>query len=690
MWSSVAPSNEDDIAPPSRSKHSVTLLGSHLYLLGGRNGNLPLKDLWRYNLADGKWQLLRPSGETPPCLQEHSAVAYKDCLYVFGGELGFSAGNETPLWVYHVKTNTWRKVRAQKGVASPRGRRGHSALAHRGAMLLYGGYRDLRGSSNELWAFHFESESWHLISSGNSCPPARHKHSAVVHDDSMWIYGGMTDLHERADLWRFDTVTKTWTSVKTKVNPGSLHSHAVCKLPSSMLVFGGEHDGQPTNELWRFHFGTESWERLQTQGLKPQPRSESVALTVSELLLQDNSNRTSPPITRRYRGGGSVDRHNRASPADRKYYRWSSGGSCTNYDGCTPSRKQPITPNSSNLSILKEISKLSQMNISRLGSNNKCNYSVLSSTESIASDSSSATNEMTKSQSVNVITANKNVMTPSSCITPLTNAPSNLTRDPISVPNFTSISSSCTLTPVEVTKLVYLDNEEAPIPGPTKNQDFSSIHQQFQPINNVNSSINNKSKKGFPKSASVRFGNPYVTPEEPSDETSDYASIETMNRLSSNYSFDNSKLIIKSLTNNKDLPLSFSNPNYMGPDIQTILSRKDYVKVLNSPPDSLLEDALGRSNSRQDMVEMKPMPPRSLSLNNSNNDNYYKTSNCYNDNMAVEKRKLKNRASSASRADREPITSLCIFLIGGKEHGQVTVFKRPLSVWKLILNTEIY
>lgn len=37
----------------------------------------------------------------------------------------------------------------------PRGRRGHSALVHRGAMLLYGGYRDLRGSSNELWAFHF-------------------------------------------------------------------------------------------------------------------------------------------------------------------------------------------------------------------------------------------------------------------------------------------------------------------------------------------------------------------------------------------------------------------------------------------------------------------------------------------------------------------------------------------------------
>jgi hypothetical protein len=36
-------------------------------------------------------------------------------------------------------------------------------------------------------------------------PPARHKHSSILHDDAMWVYGGMTDLQERADLWRWDT-----------------------------------------------------------------------------------------------------------------------------------------------------------------------------------------------------------------------------------------------------------------------------------------------------------------------------------------------------------------------------------------------------------------------------------------------------------------------------------------------------
>lgn len=66
-----------------------------------------------------------------------------------------------------------------------------------------------------------DTESWHLLSSSSSgitcgrpsgtggshgdLPPARHKHSAILHDDAMWVYGGMTDLQERADFWRWDT-----------------------------------------------------------------------------------------------------------------------------------------------------------------------------------------------------------------------------------------------------------------------------------------------------------------------------------------------------------------------------------------------------------------------------------------------------------------------------------------------------
>ena len=94
-------------------------------------------------------------------------------------------------------------------------------------MYIYGGYQDLRGSTSELWAFHLPSSTWHLVSQvkifcnilnisnlvifqysifqggAADCPP-KHHHSAVVHNQAMWVFGGMSDLQERSDCWKFD------------------------------------------------------------------------------------------------------------------------------------------------------------------------------------------------------------------------------------------------------------------------------------------------------------------------------------------------------------------------------------------------------------------------------------------------------------------------------------------------------
>lgn len=50
------------------------------------------------------------------------------------------------------------------------------------------------------------SETWHLVSQGGAVDgaPPRHRHSAILHDNAVWIFGGMTDLQERSDFWRFD------------------------------------------------------------------------------------------------------------------------------------------------------------------------------------------------------------------------------------------------------------------------------------------------------------------------------------------------------------------------------------------------------------------------------------------------------------------------------------------------------
>ncbi|CAH2980588.1 unnamed protein product [Chilo suppressalis] len=231
MWSSVECGAKSGAAPCSRGKHSATLLGGYVYVLGGRGagGAVPLRDFWRYCLATGVWERLECRGEPPPALQEHSATAHEQRLYVFGGEPGASS-NETPLWIYDTQTRIWRKLPGQSKAGNysatlrrrstkeqrvsntPKGRRGHSAHALKDCLLIYGGYKDLRGSTNELWAFHYETESWHQVRTANA-GPARHRHAAALHDNRLYVHGGQCDLRDCADLWHYDTTTETWERI---------------------------------------------------------------------------------------------------------------------------------------------------------------------------------------------------------------------------------------------------------------------------------------------------------------------------------------------------------------------------------------------------------------------------------------------------------------------------------------------
>ncbi|XP_057660577.1 uncharacterized protein LOC130896456 [Diorhabda carinulata] len=763
MWSSVAPDNVKSPAPSARSKHSSTLIGEYVYILGGRNGNLPTKDFWKYNLVTGKWYQIKPSGDKLPCLQEHTAVAYKDCLYVFGGEVGFSAGTETPLWIYDIKLNCWKKKKTKKGVVTPKGRRGHTALVTNGSMLIYGGYQDLRGSSNELWAYHFDTESWHLISTtgkgSSECPPPRHKHSAVLQGDAMWIYGGMTDLQERSDLWKWDIPSRTWHCVKSKINPGPLHSHAACKLPSAhMLIFGGERNGQANNDLWKFSFALESWEKVTINGAKPQPRSESIAIIISELLLNGSlaTSLDSKCLRIRRRTCTSADRgsrhssylpNNKVAPCEKTYIFQPTQ---MNYNDGSDLAQQFSETNRSSRGFLQEIQKLSQLNIPRMS--NKCSYTVLTgcagdSTESLLRQHASpqAEVEVIDTDMADVASPRRGSMKKSKSAYVIKkkfstdNSPSDeielreinpkkrvefdstaikIPREPISVPNFSVLSlPTPVLTPVEAAKLVYLDSED-------ENELLGKNKSNNEKKNNVQVHLNNEKniyenflpiKKGESYSSHIGYAdNPLYQDmikslEEKSREnvssTSDYASIETVNRLSSASSYSvktgtPQEENQKNTDRDRNGPFGFCNPNYMGPEIKSLMNdkveRKSIVKLIsteenfsNSEDENGLEmqnyeSTITRNTKVVYRHSSRKRPPKSLSM-----DSTYRS-----------KSNDKCRALSAGRVETkidrivsnkhdesgsDPALKVYLYIFGGKEQGQVTVFQRPISIWRLKL-----
>ncbi|XP_017679022.1 PREDICTED: tip elongation aberrant protein 3-like isoform X1 [Lepidothrix coronata] len=254
--------------PCDRYKHACVVCRGFVYLHGGRNMT-SLRDFWRYNIAKNEWEMLDCSGDGPEELEEHSMVAYKGNLYIFGGmvDSAFTQA-KIPLWTYDTDSTRWtecRNVPAEKESLAPANRKGHSAVVYHSSMYIFGGYFGIKGISQEFWTFHFDTGKWLCVSSPshNTGPGPRHGHSAVVYRTGMYLFGGLMGLSEQKDLWKWDFVSSSWSNIRTSQGPPPVVGHASIVCKDSMLIFGGGiSNSSPNDDLWKYHFHTQTWKKL--------------------------------------------------------------------------------------------------------------------------------------------------------------------------------------------------------------------------------------------------------------------------------------------------------------------------------------------------------------------------------------------------------------------------------------------
>ncbi|XP_077436586.1 uncharacterized protein klhdc3l isoform X2 [Vanacampus margaritifer] len=227
LWSQLP---QSIAAPCDRYKHACCSYEGNVYILGGRD-NSTLRDFWRYSVVRNEWTELSCTGETAPEeVEEHSMVVHK-----------------TPM---------------------PTNRKGHSAVVIGSSMLIYGGFVDIKGSSQEFWSLDCETKVWSLLSGlqhESLSPGPRHSHSAMVFQSCMFLYGGLKGLREQKDFWKWNPANYTWSSLKTKSGPSKLIGHSAVAYKDSMLLFGGgESLNYPKNCLWRYNFSTHMWWQINT------------------------------------------------------------------------------------------------------------------------------------------------------------------------------------------------------------------------------------------------------------------------------------------------------------------------------------------------------------------------------------------------------------------------------------------
>ncbi|XP_026151732.1 host cell factor 2 [Mastacembelus armatus] len=269
LWTLLPPSSQ---SPCDRYKHACCSCDGDVYVLGGRL-NSCLRDFWRYSVVRNEWTELSCTSEAAPEeLEGHSMVFHKGFLYVFGGMLDSAYTKcRCALWVFDVEKQKW--VHCQGTVSSPKSqmpsnRKEHSAVVIGSSMLVYGGFVDIRGSSQDFWSLDLDSMAWSLLSGSQQSslgPGPRHSHSAVAYHDCMYLFGGLKGLREQRDFWKWNSTSHQWSSLRTNSGPSRLMGHSAVAYKDSMLLFGGgESQNSPKNCLWRYNFSTQTWGQVAT------------------------------------------------------------------------------------------------------------------------------------------------------------------------------------------------------------------------------------------------------------------------------------------------------------------------------------------------------------------------------------------------------------------------------------------
>ena len=103
----------------------------------------------------------------------------------------------------------WHMLQSCIDVVTARSK--HTTVSWDGGIYTFGG-DDGKKMLNDLLMFRVDQKSWERVYAWGSPPSPRYHHSAVVYNDSMFVFGGYTgdtsaQLRNQNDLLEFKSVT---------------------------------------------------------------------------------------------------------------------------------------------------------------------------------------------------------------------------------------------------------------------------------------------------------------------------------------------------------------------------------------------------------------------------------------------------------------------------------------------------
>ncbi|XP_036623429.1 kelch domain-containing protein 3 isoform X4 [Trichosurus vulpecula] len=190
--------------------------------------------------------------EGGPRRVNHAAVSVGHRVYSFGGYCSgedYETLRQIDVHVFNAVSLRWTKLPPMRSSGQagevPYMRYGHSAVLIDDTVYLWGGRNDTEGACNVLYGFDINTHKWFTPRVSGTVPGARDGHSACVLGKNMYVFGGYEQLADcfSNDIHKLDTSSMTWTLISAKGTPARWRDfHSATMLGSRMYVFGGRAD----------------------------------------------------------------------------------------------------------------------------------------------------------------------------------------------------------------------------------------------------------------------------------------------------------------------------------------------------------------------------------------------------------------------------------------------------------------
>ena len=171
-------------------------------------------------------------------------------------------------------TCTWKKI-IPNDRPWPIERSSHGISVISDTVYVFGGEHEARipidsdvyTINMSLKALENSAVAWRRIKAGKTSPVPRIAHSQATIGNKIYIFGGRQGVQMEEsplnDLHNFDTVTESWTEVRSLSgkSPSPRSFHRMVAVGKSLFVFGGCGNEGRLSDLHEFNTTTLTWHR---------------------------------------------------------------------------------------------------------------------------------------------------------------------------------------------------------------------------------------------------------------------------------------------------------------------------------------------------------------------------------------------------------------------------------------------